>query len=36
MAERSFAPATPELRAEWGDFAWTPANAKAAAEILTR
>ena len=24
MAERAFAPDTPELRARWGDFAWTP------------
>src|ERR671912_1485424 len=36
MAERSFAPDTPELRAEWGGFAWTEANARAAAEIVAR
>ncbi|MEQ7872550.1 NAD(P)H-dependent oxidoreductase subunit E [Sphingomonas sp. ASV193] len=36
MAERAFAPDTPELRAEWADFAWTEANAKAAADIVSR
>nr|WP_294846362.1 NADH-quinone oxidoreductase subunit NuoE [uncultured Sphingomonas sp.] len=36
MAERHFAPDTPELRAEWGSFAWSPANAKQAAEIVAR
>ncbi|HET9355808.1 MAG TPA: NAD(P)H-dependent oxidoreductase subunit E [Sphingomicrobium sp.] len=36
MAERHFAPATPELRAEWGGFAWTEDNARAAAEIVAR
>jgi NADH-quinone oxidoreductase subunit E len=36
VAERAFAPDTPELRAEWGSFAWTEANAKAAAEIVAR
>jgi NADH-quinone oxidoreductase subunit E len=36
MAERAFAPDTPELRAEWGSFAWTEANAKAAAEIVAQ
>jgi len=36
MAERNFAPDTPELRAEWDGFAWTEANAKAAAEIVAR
>ena len=36
MAERAFAPDTPELRAEWGGFAWDPANAKAAADIVSR
>ena len=36
MAERQFAADTPELRAEWGNFAWTEGNAKDAAEILTR
>ena len=36
MAERYFAPDTPELRAEWGSFAWTADNARAAAEIVAR
>ncbi|WP_395001433.1 complex I 24 kDa subunit family protein [Sphingomonas sp.] len=36
MAERAFAIDTPQLRAEWGGFAWTDANAKAAAEIVAR
>ena len=36
MAERHFAADTPELRAEWGEFAWSPANAKAAADIVSR
>jgi NADH-quinone oxidoreductase subunit E len=36
MAERQFSPDTPELRAEWGNFAWTEANARAAAEIVAR
>ena len=36
MAERHFAANTPELRAEWGEFAWSPANAKAAADIVSR
>ena len=36
MAERAFAPDTPELRAEWASFAWNPANAKAAAEIVAQ
>jgi NADH-quinone oxidoreductase subunit E len=36
MAERAFAPDTGELRAQWGNFAWEPANAKAAAEIVAR
>ena len=36
MAERHFAPDTPELRAEWGNFAWDAANAKAAADIVSR
>ena len=36
MAERNFAPDTPELRAEWDAFTWTDANAKAAAEIVSR
>ena len=36
MAERAFAPDTPERRAEWDGFAWSEANAKAAAEIVSR
>jgi NADH-quinone oxidoreductase subunit E len=36
MAERHFALDTPELRKEWGNFAWTEANAKAAADIVSR
>jgi len=36
MAERHFASDTPELRAKWGNFAWNPANAKSAAEIVAR
>ena len=32
MAERFFAPDTPELRAKWGGFAWSSANAKAAVD----
>ena len=36
MAERHFAPDTPEIRAEWCAFAWDAPRAKAAADILTR
>ena len=36
MAERHFAPDTPELRAEWSAFTWDAPRAKAAADILTR
>ena len=36
MAERHFAPDTPELRAEWGNFAWDAVNANAAAETVAR
>ena len=36
MAERHFAPETPELRAEWSSFAWDVPRATAAADILTR
>ena len=36
MAERHFAPDTPELRVEWSSFAWDEPRAKAAADILTR
>jgi NADH-quinone oxidoreductase subunit E len=36
MAERIFAPDTPELRARWSSFAFTPATKKAADEIIAR
>ena len=36
MAERAFAPDTPELRSQWGDFAWTEHHAKSAKEIVAR
>lgn len=36
MAARHIAPDTPELRAAWGNFAWTPANAAKAQEIVAR
>ena len=36
MAERLLAPDTPELRERWGNFAWDPANAKAAAAIIAK
>ena len=36
MAARSLAPDTPELRARWGGFAWSEANAPKAAEIVKR
>ena len=36
MAERHFAADTPELRKEWGSFAWTEANARAAAAIVAK
>ena len=36
MADRHLAPDTPELRARWGAFAWTAANAVQAAEIIAR
>ena len=36
MAERHFAPDTPELRQRWSAFAWNAANAKAAADIVSR
>jgi len=36
MAERHFAPDTPELRKEWSAFAWDAANAKAAADTVSR
>jgi len=36
MAERAPHPDTPELRARWGGFAWTPANAEQASQIIAR
>ena len=36
MAERLLAADTPELRERWGNFAWTEANAKAAAAIIAK
>lgn len=36
MAERAPAPDTPELRARWGGFAWAPAAADMAREIVAR
>jgi len=36
MAARHIEPDTPELRARWGNFAWTEANAAKAAEIVKR
>lgn len=36
MAERHLEPDSPELRARWGGFAWTEANAEKAREIIAR
>ncbi|MCX7675829.1 MAG: NAD(P)H-dependent oxidoreductase subunit E, partial [Alteraurantiacibacter sp.] len=36
MADRHLAPDTPELRARWGNFAWTPENAAKVKEIIAR
>jgi NADH-quinone oxidoreductase subunit E len=36
MAARATAPDTPELRARWGSFAWTEANAAQARAIVAR
>jgi NADH-quinone oxidoreductase subunit E len=36
MAERLLAADTPELRERWGGFAWTEANAKAAAAAIAK
>ena len=33
MADRHLEPDSPELRARWGGFAWTPANAEKAREM---
>jgi NADH-quinone oxidoreductase, E subunit len=36
MADRFIEPDTPELRARWGNFAWTDANAEKAKAIIAR
>src|SRR5579863_1681684 len=36
MADRHLAPDTPELRARWGNFAWTPEHVEAAQAIIAR
>lgn len=36
MADRTIEPDTPELRARWGNFAWTAQNAEKAKEIVAR
>lgn len=36
MADRHIEPDTPELRARWGNFAWTEENAAKAAEYVAR
>ncbi|QVM82801.1 NADH-quinone oxidoreductase subunit NuoE [Novosphingobium decolorationis] len=36
MADRYIEPDTPELRARWGNFAWTPENAEKAKDVLSR
>ncbi|MEJ2407790.1 MAG: NAD(P)H-dependent oxidoreductase subunit E [Novosphingobium sp.] len=36
MADRYIEPDTPELRARWGNFAWTEANAAKAKDIIAR
>ena len=36
MADRAPAPDTPELRAQWGEFAWTGANAAEVPKIIAR
>ncbi|MFC3214693.1 complex I 24 kDa subunit family protein [Novosphingobium panipatense] len=36
MADRYIEPDTPELRARWGNFAWTEVNAAKAKEIIAR
>lgn len=36
MADRYIEPDTPELRARWGNFAWTAQNAERAKEIVAR
>jgi NADH-quinone oxidoreductase subunit E len=36
MADAKTIPETPEIRARWGNFAWTPENAEKAREIVGR
>ena len=36
MADRYIEPDSPELRARWGNFAWTPENAEKAKDVLSR
>lgn len=36
MADRHLEPDTPELRARWGNFAWTPENAAKVPQIVAR
>ncbi|MCH7628859.1 MAG: NAD(P)H-dependent oxidoreductase subunit E [Proteobacteria bacterium] len=36
MADRHPEPDSPELRARWGNFAWTPENAAKASDIIAR
>ena len=36
MADRALHPDTPELRAQWGEFAWTEANAAEVPKIIAR
>ncbi len=36
MADRHFAPDTPDLRARWGNFAWTAENAAQAKVVVAR
>ena len=36
MADRYIEPDSPELRARWGNFAWTAENAEKAKDIVSR
>ncbi|WP_226636762.1 NADH-quinone oxidoreductase subunit NuoE [Novosphingobium profundi] len=36
MADRYIEPDTPEMRARWGNFAWTPENAEKSKDVLSR
>lgn len=36
MADRFIEPDSPELRARWGGFEWTPENAEKAKQIVAR